>query len=102
MLDPHLWIALFEVICLKISMHTWGQCDFCKRNAWKWPQRHLRFRFQLKAVYLNFIFIKESWKNAWRFQQQSEATVFNTDNNQKCLFSVNPDFWRIMWHWRLE
>jgi len=33
------------------------------------------------------------------------VTVFNVENNNKCFLSsksANYDFWRIMWHWRLE
>jgi len=30
----------------------------------------------------------------------------NTDNNHKCVSIITSsyysDFWRIMWHWRLE
>jgi len=38
--------------------------------------------------------------------QLSSTTVFNTDNNQKCFIRIpslyQSDFWRVMWHWRLE
>jgi len=33
------------------------------------------------------------------------TTGFKIDNNKKCLLSKSAysnDFWRIMWHWRLE
>ncbi len=33
-------------------------------------------------------------------------TIFNIDNNQECFLSSKSayyyDFWRIMWHWRLQ
>ncbi len=37
----------------------------------------------------------------------SSTTVFNIDDNQKCFSwaayqQYHNDFWRIMWHWRLE
>jgi len=57
---------------------------------------------------LNFLFIKESWKeNDHSFISKiwCSTTVFNIGNkkmfleHQICLLN---DFWRIMWHWRLE
>jgi len=39
----------------------------------------------------------------------SSTNVFNIDNDQKCFLSIKLiasayylDFWRIMWHWKLE
>ncbi len=54
--------------------------------------------FQIGAVVLNFLFIKESWKILLNHKILRSTTVFNIDNNQKCFLSSKSvyyyDFWR--------
>ncbi len=62
--------------------------------------------FQINAVFLNFLFICESWKIKCITVSAKilcSTTVFNIDNNQKCfLSSILLWFLKIMWLWRLE
>ncbi len=56
--------------------------------------------FQINSVLLNFLFNRKLFllKIIW-----SSTTVFNTDNNQKCLLSSKLEwFLKIMWLWRLK
>ncbi len=81
-----------------IHRKSLGQSDFYfERNVYfsndalndqKWKHRRLkcykRFLFQINAVLLNFIFIKETWKTV-----VYSANVFNIDIVKKCFLSPN-------------
>ncbi len=64
--------------------------------------------FNEKAVLLDFQFITGSCKNASRYPQTYYALqLFSAYNNSNTsVLSIKSeyynDFWRIMWHWKLE
>jgi len=48
----------------------------------------LRFQFEINAVLLNLLFSKESWQKYIQFPQKYySTTVFNIDNDDKCVSS---------------
>ncbi len=61
-----------------------------------------------KCGSVELLFVKESWKKMYHgfHKTLGSKTVFNIDNNKECFFSIKSayynDFWRIMWHWRLQ
>ncbi len=56
------------------------------------------------CFFINFLFVKESWKK--NYHSFRSTIVFNINNKKKCFLSRKlayyNDFWRIVWHWRLE
>ncbi len=74
---------------------VWGQEDLYyvlllfSKDAWNWSKVTINICIMLQRIQINVVLFNESKK-----------VLFN-NKNVYCATNQH-DFWRIMWHWRLE
>ncbi len=91
-------LVLINKYCYLARMHLIKSeyiCNVKKKSYFK------------KMPTCNVLFIKESWKKCITVSTLilSSKTFFNIDNEKRFLSiksAYQNDFWRIIWHWRLE
>ncbi len=113
----HVWaitdiLNMLQIQNLFIYYHSrvWGQqgcINLIKSDRKEVNNVTKYFYFKYILFFLTFYSSKNNENNVTISRKiLSSTAVFNIDNNKKCFLSSKSaylnDFWRIMWHWRLD